>query len=58
MKLKTFKEYVKEEAPANNAMATPGIEGFTPESVPVKSKHRIIKRKKITSRNRDTNEFI
>lgn len=51
MKLKTFKEYVKEEAPANNAMATPGIEGFTPESVPVKSKPKKMIRRK-DNRNR------
>lgn len=34
-----FKVFV-EEAPANNAIATPGIDGFTPETLGVKKKRK------------------
>lgn len=35
----TFKQFV-EEAPANNAAATPGIAGFTPDTIGVKKKKK------------------
>lgn len=35
----TFKQFV-EEAPANNAAATPGVAGFTPETLGVKKKKK------------------
>ena len=37
----TFKQFV-EEAPANNAAATPGIDGFTPDTVGVKKRKKSI----------------
>jgi hypothetical protein len=43
---KTFRQYM-EDAPANNAAATPGIDGFTPETLGVKKKPRIIRRKRL-----------
>ena len=44
----TFRSFM-EEAPANNAMATPGIAGFTPETLGIKRKKKIalLKRKEI-----------
>ena len=45
-KMLTFKVFY-EEAPANNAAATSGIAGFTPETLGVRKKPKIIKRKKI-----------
>lgn len=46
-KIFTFKQFV-EEAPANNAAATPGIDGFTPETlgVPKGKQPKLLKRKK------------
>lgn len=44
----TFKQYT-EEAPANNAAATPGIAGFTPDTLGVKVKPKLLKRKKYVS---------
>lgn len=41
--LKPFRIHY-EEAPANNAAATPGIAGFTPETLGVKRKKKVIKR--------------
>ena len=38
-KMLTFKMY-SEEAPANNASATPGVAGFTPETLGVKKKKK------------------
>lgn len=43
----TFKMFF-EEAPANNAAATPGIEGFTPETMGVKKKPKILKRNEVS----------
>lgn len=37
--------YFYEDAPANNAAATPGIDGFTPETLGVKRRKKVIKRK-------------
>jgi hypothetical protein len=37
----TFKQFV-EEAPANNAAATPGIDGFTPDTIGVKKRKKSI----------------
>ena len=37
----TFKQFV-EEAPANNAAATPGIDGFTPDTVGVKKRKKLV----------------
>jgi len=47
-KIFTFKQFV-EEAPANNAAATPGIDGFTPETlgVPKGKQPKLLRRKKI-----------
>ena len=42
----TFKHFY-EEAPANNAAATPGIAGFTPDTLGVKVKPKLLRRKKI-----------
>lgn len=44
----TFKQYV-EEAPANNAAASPGIAGFTPDTlgVPKSKQPKLLKRKKV-----------
>ena len=46
-KIFTFKQFV-EEAPANNAAATPGIDGFTPETlgVPKGRQPKLLRRKK------------
>lgn len=46
-KIFTFKQFV-EEAPANNAAATPGIAGFTPETlgVPKNKQPKLLRRKK------------
>lgn len=41
----TFRQFV-EEAPANNASATPGVAGFTPDTVVVKKKKPPILRRK------------
>lgn len=41
--LKPFKLYY-EEAPANNAAATPGIAGFTPDTLGVRKKKKVFKR--------------
>ena len=38
-----FKLYM-EEAPANNAVATPGIDGLTPDSIGVRKKKKVLKR--------------
>ena len=38
--------YFLEDAPANNASATPGVAGFTPDTLGVKTKQKILKRKK------------
>ena len=50
-KLITFKIFNEDGigigAPANNASATPGIAGFTPDSTPVKKKPKIFKRQKV-----------
>jgi hypothetical protein len=43
---KTFKQYM-EEVPANNAAATPGIDGFTPETIGVRKKPRLLRRKRL-----------
>jgi hypothetical protein len=43
---KTFKQFL-EDAPANNAAATPGIAGFTPETLGVKKKPKLIRRKRL-----------
>ena len=47
-KIFTFKQFV-EEAPANNAAATPGIDGFTPETlgVPKGKQPKLLRRKKM-----------
>lgn len=47
-KILPFKLYI-EDAPANNAAATPGVAGFTPDTmgVPVKKKPKILKRKEV-----------
>ena len=44
----TFKQFV-EEAPANNAAATPGVAGFTPDTlgVPKGTRLPLLKRKKV-----------
>jgi len=44
----TFKQFV-EEAPANNAAATPGVAGFTPDTlgVPKSTRPPLLKRKKV-----------
>lgn len=42
----TFKMFL-EDAPANNASATPGIAGFTPETLGIKTKPKLLRRKKI-----------
>ena len=41
----SFKDYVVEDAPVNSASATHGIEGMTPETLGVKKKQKIMKRK-------------
>lgn len=49
-KMFTFKMFVEEGegAPANNAVATPGIDGFTPETMGVrKKKPPLLKRKEV-----------
>lgn len=38
-----FKLYM-EDAPANNAVATPGIDGLTPDTIGVKKKKKVLKR--------------
>jgi hypothetical protein len=43
---KTFKQFM-EEAPANNAVATPGVDGFTPETLGVKTKPKLLRRKRL-----------
>lgn len=35
-----FKHFMDEDAPANNAVATPGVAGFTPETMGVKPKKK------------------
>jgi len=45
---KTFKQFL-EDAPANNAAATPGIAGFTPETLGVKKKPKLIRRKRLNN---------
>ena len=47
-KIYTFKQY-SEEAPANNAAATPGVAGFTPDTlgVPKSKQPPLLKRKKV-----------
>lgn len=45
-KMVTFRMFM-EDAPANNASATPGIAGFTPETLGVRKKPALIRRKKI-----------
>ena len=45
----TFKQFC-EEAPANNASATPGIAGFTPDTIgvkPKKKKPRVLRRSEL-----------
>jgi hypothetical protein len=42
----SFKMFI-EDAPANNASATPGIAGFTPETLGIKTKPKLLRRKKI-----------
>lgn len=42
----TFKAFM-EEAPANNAVATPGIAGFTPETMGVKKRPKLLKRNEV-----------
>ncbi len=44
----TFSQFC-EEAPANNAAATPGIAGFTPETLGVKVKPKLLRRKKLNA---------
>lgn len=43
---KTFKQFM-EDAPVNNAVATPGIDGFTPDTLGVKVKPKLLKRKRL-----------
>lgn len=43
--IKSFYDYVKEDAPVNNASATTGIDGMTPETLGIKKKPKLIKRK-------------
>lgn len=47
-KIYTFKQY-SEEAPANNAAASPGVAGFTPDTlgVPKSKQPPLLKRKKV-----------
>lgn len=45
---KTFKQFM-EDAPVNNAVATPGIDGFTPDTLGVKTKPKLLKRKKLNN---------
>lgn len=54
--LLTFKQFV-EEAPANNAAATPGIAGFTPETLGVKVKPKLMRRKKYVQMVPQTNRY-
>lgn len=42
----TFKMFF-EEVPANNAVATPGIDGFTPETIGVRKKPKILRRNEV-----------
>lgn len=42
----TFKAFM-EEAPANNAVATPGIAGFTPETMGVKKRPKLLRRNEV-----------
>lgn len=51
----SFKKFIEEDAPANNASATPGIDGFTPETLRVNKRQKLIKRK---SKDRHQHEFI
>jgi len=44
----TFKHFY-EEAPANNASDSPGIAGFTPETLGVKVRPKLLRRKKINA---------
>lgn len=53
---KTFKQYM-EDAPANNAAATPGIAGFTPETLGVKKKPKLIRRKRQNNVSGSTSPF-
>lgn len=44
----TFKLFVEDGVPANNAVATPGIDGFTPETIGVrKKKPRLVRRNEV-----------
>jgi hypothetical protein len=47
-KMLTFKLFI-EDAPINNAAATPGVAGFTPETLGVKKKKKfpIVRRKEV-----------
>lgn len=45
-KLLPFKAFV-EDAPINNASATPGIAGFTPETLGVRKKPKILRRNEV-----------
>lgn len=45
---KTFKQFM-EEAPANNAVATPGVDGFTPDTLGVKMKPKLLRRKRLNN---------
>lgn len=44
----TFKLYA-EDAPANNAVATPGVDGFTPDTLGVRKKPKILKRNEVNN---------
>lgn len=44
----TFKMFF-EEAPANNAVATPGIDGLTPETIGVRKKPKILRRNEVSN---------
>lgn len=41
-----FKLYL-EEVPANNAQATPGVDGFTPDTIGVRKKKKVLKRNEV-----------
>jgi hypothetical protein len=55
-RVKSFSDFINEEdgggdggsAPANNASVTKGVDGFTPETTPVKKKEKLLRRKKLT----------
>lgn len=52
----TFKAFL-EDAPANNAVATPGIAGFTPETMGVKKKPKLLKRNEVVNVKRNFKSF-